>query len=124
MGDLKPCPFCGSAAAAIDTGGTFTGVRCYGCHATGEEYSRAQWRDPKEAERRAIVAWNRRAEPKAPDAAPGRVVSVQCAEDAVETWAECTRCAASTDRIEDAYSDAPTAAWHWNRGSTTTRPEH
>lgn len=38
------------------------------------------------------------------------------AEDTVETWAECTRCKARTEEIEDAYPDPLTAAWHWNRG--------
>jgi len=42
--------------------------------------------------------------------------AVQVAEDAVESWVECPRCNAATDRIEDAYSDRPTAEWQWNRG--------
>lgn len=42
----------------------------------------------------------------------------QVAEDAVETWVECTRCARRTEEIEDAYAaDHATAEWQWNKGA-------
>ena len=43
-----------------------------------------------------------------------KIKNMRCAEDAVETWVECTGCLCSTDRIEDAYSDSEAAASLWN----------
>lgn len=45
-----------------------------------------------------------------------RVRTARVAEDAIETWVECA-CGARTEEIEDAYSDAPTAIWQWNKGA-------
>lgn len=39
----------------------------------------------------------------------------QVAEDCVETWIACTNCGVSTERIEGAYSERPTALLAWNR---------
>ncbi|MFW2829892.1 hypothetical protein [Sphingomonas sp. ID0503] len=47
----------------------------------------------------------------------GRVPGVRCArvaEDIVETWVQCPGCAATGDRIEDAYRDDATAIADWN----------
>lgn len=49
------------------------------------------------------------------DGAP-RVRTDRVAEDAIETWVECGSCGARTEEIEDAYSDAPTAAANRNAG--------
>ena len=57
----QPCPFCGHNRArvtlprmAINT------VECGECGASTRGFSRARWRDPDEAVRQAVAAWNRR----------------------------------------------------------------
>lgn len=59
MGDLKACPFCG-ASAKVATGLGEAWVLCDGCGQSGGFCA---------GEADAIATWNRRAEPKAPDAA-------------------------------------------------------
>jgi len=43
------------------------------------------------------------------------------AEDAIETWAQCPGCGATSDRIEDAYADPETAAADWNASGGVKR---
>lgn len=51
--EVKPCPFCGGKASAIEVlNYDATAVRCNGCHAQSGNY------DTRED---AIAAWNRRA---------------------------------------------------------------
>lgn len=46
-----------------------------------------------------------------------RLHSQQVAEDAVACWAECDRCDAKTEEVEDAYADWATAASLWEAGA-------
>lgn len=67
--DAKPCPFCGSSAAAViyDSARGPRFVKCYECGAMGPEIrcqtmgegTPAEWE--LEAEADAIAAWNDRA---------------------------------------------------------------
>ena len=54
MDNLKPCPFCGGEAEAIEYHKTDYTIMCKTC------YAEIGWRKKKEA----IAAWNRRAEPE------------------------------------------------------------
>lgn len=54
---LKPCPFCGTDNVTLDTDGRMTYVYCYKC----DTRSRRFFND-SEAKKKAIEAWNTRAE--------------------------------------------------------------
>ena len=74
MNELKPCPFCGSTSLKVEskhngrlyyTGTHSATVRCNKCHARGGTASckveKGKHRADGDTEKRAIEAWNRRA---------------------------------------------------------------
>ena len=75
MAGLKPCPFCGSTSLKVEskhngthywTGTHSATVRCNKCHARGSTASckvdTNRYGADEETKRKAIEAWNRRAE--------------------------------------------------------------
>lgn len=60
--ELKPCPFCGGENVAVydDRGPHF--AMCEECHCAGPYVWRVNDEDDGAVERRAVDAWNRRAE--------------------------------------------------------------
>lgn len=52
-----------------------------------------------------------------------KVRSCQSGEDTVDTWIVCTSCGASSDRVEDAYSDPGSAALIWNARADAARQD-
>ena len=65
MAELKPCPFCGNEGTLVTrylNRGKMVAVLCQDCGASARAFLTEDYFIEDEAERKAIEAWNRRAE--------------------------------------------------------------